>query len=269
MPEEADKTPKIVPTPIKMPTAPQPELKVNYYGRNILDLGGNLKNSTNLRYAELPSNNLQFFFNNRSQYHRLGAGGPRPEFTMDNCKCCRFDYPNIPANAPTATASANLAAPQNPSNPVTFSLTNFLKSFANEYNGPTPITKKNMMTSPNYNNNAYQNNNTTNYGNYYQKMAANSATIGLSVGSGNQSYNNGGAGKQNYYGGGVNNNSNINNNNNNSSSNNNNMSQNALANLLHLVNMRPNSNANNANTMRCYNGNNNGVQGHYGLYNQF
>lgn len=248
--------------PIPEPPKPMPivqrEWKVQYEGRNILDLGSNLSDPKfNLRFADLPTNNLQFFFTNRSQYHRLGASGPRQEYSLDKCRCCNFEFPNIPASTANASSagSAYQSQTQSGQNSFTYSLNNFLKNQTNDYHvqtpqtyvppPPTPITKKNVVP-PTYNNNLNGMN-----GNYNQKM-----------GGGLNGYNNVNnmnmnmqGGKQNYFGGG------------------NAMNQNTIANLLNLVNMRPTNNANTNNmnsmgNMRCYSGNN-GMQGQYGLYKQF
>lgn len=72
------------------------DYKIMYGKRDLLDMGANLTDSKfDLRYAELPENNLKMFFQNRSQYHRLGANGERQEFSFEKCKCCDFYYPMI------------------------------------------------------------------------------------------------------------------------------------------------------------------------------
>ena len=64
-------------------------------GRDILNLGLNLAGKSFVfNYAQLPENdNIHFFLDNRSQYHRLGATGHIQEYTMEQCKCCEFQYP--------------------------------------------------------------------------------------------------------------------------------------------------------------------------------
>lgn len=102
---------------------PKPEpvipkvVKVEIGGRNVLNLLDNLTSPDHFRlqFAQLPENdNIHFFLDNRSQYHRLGANGHIQEYTMVKCKCCDFRYP-VNGTSPTnggATASmgqANLA----------------------------------------------------------------------------------------------------------------------------------------------------------------
>lgn len=49
------------------------DVKIFYQNRDVLDLGANITDSRfKFRYAVLPTNNLNMFFANRSQYHRLG-----------------------------------------------------------------------------------------------------------------------------------------------------------------------------------------------------
>lgn len=242
---------ELIPEPPKPLPTVRREWKVQYEGRNVLDLGNNLTDlKFNLRFADLPTNNLQFFFTNRSQYHRLGASGPRQEYSLDKCRCCNFDFPNIQAASATSSSAGSVYQTQAQSvqNSFTYSLSNFLKNQTNEYvqtpqqtyvPPPTPITKKNIAP-PNYGSNM------SGMGNYNQKMGT-----GLNGNGYNMNLNN----KQNYFGGG------------------NVMNQTTIANLLNLVNMRPNNNnANNSiNTMgnmRCYSGNN-GMQSQFGLYKQF
>lgn len=72
------------------------EIKVVIGGRNVLNLMDNLisPGQFRLQFAQLPENdNIHFFLDNRSQYHRLGANGHIQEYTMVKCKCCDFRYP--------------------------------------------------------------------------------------------------------------------------------------------------------------------------------
>ncbi|XP_063699471.1 homeobox protein 2-like [Culicoides brevitarsis] len=115
----------------EIPEAPiaKPQVSPNYESlsitanaRNILDLGANLMghvgNNGNIvwqhqgfmRYAVLPTNNnLRFFLENRSQYHRLGANGHLQEFNLVDCKCCDFTYPiNENHAAPSGSACSNI-----------------------------------------------------------------------------------------------------------------------------------------------------------------
>jgi hypothetical protein len=63
-------------------------------GRDILNLDANLRDSSfKLRYTDLPEKNMNLFFANRSQYHRLGANGHVQEYTLVKCNCCDFEYP--------------------------------------------------------------------------------------------------------------------------------------------------------------------------------
>lgn len=81
------------------------KLRIVLNGRNILDLGANLRSSppsqlgqpttssSFVTSAELPANNLKMFLANRSQYHRLGANGHIQEYALAKCTCCDFIYP--------------------------------------------------------------------------------------------------------------------------------------------------------------------------------
>ncbi|XP_065084284.1 probable inactive serine/threonine-protein kinase scy2 isoform X2 [Ochlerotatus camptorhynchus] len=89
--------------PEPQPTVPK-EVKVVIGGRNVLNLMDNLTSPGHFRlqFAQLPENdNIHFFLDNRSQYHRLGANGHIQEYTMVNCKCCDFRYP-VNGTSPTS-----------------------------------------------------------------------------------------------------------------------------------------------------------------------
>lgn len=92
------------------PTMPK-EIKVEIGGRDVLNLMDNLTSPDHFRlqFAQLPENdNIHFFLDNRSQYHRLGANGHIQEYTMVKCKCCDFRYPvngTSPSNGGGSTAS--------------------------------------------------------------------------------------------------------------------------------------------------------------------
>lgn len=104
--------------PVPEPTTPK-VVKVEIGGRNVLDLLDNLTSMDhfNLQFAQLPENdNIHFFLDNRSQYHRLGANGHIQEYTMVKCKCCDFRYPvngtspsTNGAGTTTSMGQANLA----------------------------------------------------------------------------------------------------------------------------------------------------------------
>lgn len=101
-----------------LPELPPKELKLVVGGRNVLDLMDNLTapNHFRLQFAQLPENdNIHFFLDNRSQYHRLGANGHIQEYTMVSCKRCDFRYPvngtSITSGGPMATmGQSSLAA---------------------------------------------------------------------------------------------------------------------------------------------------------------
>lgn len=107
------------------PVKQEEELKINYNGRDLLDLHGNLSDDKwKLQYAVLPlRNNVQMFFANRSQYHRLGDSGLIQEYSMIKCQCCDFHYPvnnysisipganNINVTATATTVAANPISP--------------------------------------------------------------------------------------------------------------------------------------------------------------
>ncbi|XP_055540641.1 putative uncharacterized protein DDB_G0286901 isoform X2 [Wyeomyia smithii] len=97
------------------PTVLEREPKIVLSGRNVLDLIDNLTapGYFRLQFAQLPENdNIHFFLDNRSQYHRLGANGHIQEYTMVKCRCCDFSYPmngTSPANATAAIGTAAMA----------------------------------------------------------------------------------------------------------------------------------------------------------------
>lgn len=77
------------------------KLKIEYQGRDILDLGKNLTDSSwKFQYARLPDNNVSMFMANRSQYHRLGANGLNREYELATCHKCTFPFP---VNSPNIT----------------------------------------------------------------------------------------------------------------------------------------------------------------------
>lgn len=98
--------------------APPKECKLVLGGRDVLNLMDNLTapNHFRLQFAQLPENdNIHFFLDNRSQYHRLGANGHIQEYTMVGCKRCDFRYPvngtSLTSSGPTATmGQGSLAA---------------------------------------------------------------------------------------------------------------------------------------------------------------
>lgn len=102
------------------PELPEPpkECKLVLGGRDVLNLMDNLTapNHFRLQFAQLPENdNIHFFLDNRSQYHRLGANGHIQEYTMVGCKRCDFRYPvngtSLTSSGPTATmGQGSLAA---------------------------------------------------------------------------------------------------------------------------------------------------------------
>lgn len=55
-------------------------------GRNVLDLFTNIANSSSFSTPTLlPKNNLDLFYNNRSQYHRLSKYGDKDDPLMFVC----------------------------------------------------------------------------------------------------------------------------------------------------------------------------------------
>lgn len=73
--------------------------KIEYRGRDVLDLAKNLTDTTwKFQYARLPENNVSMFMANRSQYHRLGANGLNREYDMATCNKCTFQFPVINPN---------------------------------------------------------------------------------------------------------------------------------------------------------------------------
>uniref|UniRef100_A0A1Q3EVX6 Uncharacterized protein n=1 Tax=Culex tarsalis TaxID=7177 RepID=A0A1Q3EVX6_CULTA len=102
----------------ELPELPPKEYKLVLGGRDVLNLMDNLTapNHFRLQFAQLPENdNIHFFLDNRSQYHRLGANGHIQEYTMVGCKRCDFRYPvngtSLTSSGPTATmGQGSLAA---------------------------------------------------------------------------------------------------------------------------------------------------------------
>uniref|UniRef100_A0A8D8A3T4 (northern house mosquito) hypothetical protein n=1 Tax=Culex pipiens TaxID=7175 RepID=A0A8D8A3T4_CULPI len=102
---------------LELPEPPK-ECKLVLGGRDVLNLMDNLTapNHFRLQFAQLPENdNIHFFLDNRSQYHRLGANGHIQEYTMVGCKRCDFRYPvngtSLTSSGPTATmGQGSLAA---------------------------------------------------------------------------------------------------------------------------------------------------------------
>lgn len=102
----------------ELSVVPPKECKLVLGGRDVLNLMDNLTapNHFRLQFAQLPENdNIHFFLDNRSQYHRLGANGHIQEYTMVGCKRCEFRYPvngtSLTSGGPTATmGQSSLAA---------------------------------------------------------------------------------------------------------------------------------------------------------------
>ncbi|XP_021942467.1 uncharacterized protein LOC110841322 isoform X6 [Zootermopsis nevadensis] len=74
---------------------PEPEKVIMHEGRDVLDLFANITNSSWLvTPTRLQKNNLNLFFANRSQYHRLNMYGAKDKpFLWMKCKNCRFRIP--------------------------------------------------------------------------------------------------------------------------------------------------------------------------------
>ncbi|XP_058819949.1 bromodomain-containing protein DDB_G0270170-like [Topomyia yanbarensis] len=92
-------------------TEPIKEVKVVLGGRDVLNLIDNLVTPDHFRlqFAQLPENdNIHFFLDNRSQYHRLGANGHIQEYTMVKCKCCDFRYPVNGTSLTSGTTAASM-----------------------------------------------------------------------------------------------------------------------------------------------------------------
>ncbi|XP_055639987.1 putative uncharacterized protein DDB_G0286901 isoform X2 [Toxorhynchites rutilus septentrionalis] len=113
--DETGSTESCIVEPKPVPKAK--EVKVTLGGRNVLDLMDNLTKPNHfcLQFAQLPENdNIHFFLDNRSQYHRLGANGHIQEYTMVKCKCCDFRYPVndvTPSTASSIQSNLTAAAP--------------------------------------------------------------------------------------------------------------------------------------------------------------
>jgi hypothetical protein len=201
-------------TVVEIKTAPQivqpekpPVVVVN--GRDILDLYANLRNSAfNLRYTDLPEKNMNLFFANRSQYHRLGANGHVQEYTLVKCNCCDFEYPingyltpnnnnnNNKNNITLSTAinnnfmgnniannaknMINNVANTNVNNMMPFGNTFNQQQLNNNANNTSYMYYQNMKTaSPYYNNNNNNssNNNMMNNNNNHNMMNNNNARM--------------------------------------------------------------------------------------------
>ncbi|XP_053665820.1 hybrid signal transduction histidine kinase I-like [Anopheles marshallii] len=113
--KEPSELPLFSPKTTKEPIFILPRQAITYNNRDILDVGSNIRPQGSggtgefaFQFAELPvTNNIQFFLQNRSQYHRLGPYGNVQEFRMETCPCCDFQYPVNAVGANSAAAPHN------------------------------------------------------------------------------------------------------------------------------------------------------------------
>ncbi|CAG2059448.1 unnamed protein product, partial [Timema podura] len=95
-PSSHPKNPRIESRPFESGRILLCQQRVVYKGRDILDLSGNLFRSPwDLRPAVLPARNINMFWKNRSQYHRLSEYGTRETFEEVACpvSSCSFRIP--------------------------------------------------------------------------------------------------------------------------------------------------------------------------------
>jgi hypothetical protein len=119
---------------------------VMYQNRDITDLSANLRGSGMLGpFADLPKNNVNFFFQNRAQYWRLSKAGDEHERQtndIENCPCCDFTYPSTTTHFSQGPSVTN----KKPSaNAISDSLVCFLKTMEQQY------ATSNNVNSVNYN----------------------------------------------------------------------------------------------------------------------
>lgn len=152
--------------PIVEPTKPVVELKIFHNGRDILDLHQNLTDSKwNLQTAILPQQNVQMYFANRSQYHRLGKSGHIQEYSLTTChESCGFKYPvhsfGDDAKSPNGTTTTSSAATSFNSMlchppPITTSSSFYKMQFANQNNNNNKYAHNNNNNNNNINNATY------------------------------------------------------------------------------------------------------------------
>ncbi|XP_026757174.2 uncharacterized protein LOC113516884 [Galleria mellonella] len=97
LPSSPQTTEKKIFDPVVQPQ-PRPkenieDVKINYGGRDLLNLMSNLTDSRwSYRATVLPPNNPALFFANRSQYHRLGPYATRTQYVKDTCRDCGFTW---------------------------------------------------------------------------------------------------------------------------------------------------------------------------------
>lgn len=88
-------------------------LRIIYGGRDILDFSSNVANkSWHIQYAHLPEKNYQMYINNRSQYNRLASGYEHPEYALNKCGKCAFNFPVL-ADVPDKMDQTQCAAGKN------------------------------------------------------------------------------------------------------------------------------------------------------------
>nr|CAD7449406.1 unnamed protein product [Timema bartmani] len=94
------------------PSVPVKPLRVVYKGRDILDLSGNLFRSPwDLRPAVLPARNINMFWKNRSQYHRLSEYGTRETFEENSI----HRFPTHSSSTPICPSTKCLSSFNRPS----------------------------------------------------------------------------------------------------------------------------------------------------------
>jgi hypothetical protein len=168
----------IKPEPIVV--RPAKPLRIVVNGRDILNLDANLRdNSFNLRYTDLPEKNMNLFFANRSQYHRLGANGHVQEYTLVKCNCCDFEYP---INGYLTPNNSNIKNNNNNNNNINLStainnnfmgnnVANNAKNMINNVANPNANNNNLMQFGNNYNQQQQLNNSNNNsFMNNYQNM---------------------------------------------------------------------------------------------------
>lgn len=130
---QVEKAVEVADMPLPAP-APYKPVKVMYQNRDITDLSANLRGSGMLGpFADLPKNNVNFFFQNRAQYWRLSKAGDEHERQtndIENCPCCDFTYPSTTTHFPQGPSVTN----KKPSaNAISDSLVCFLKTMEQQY----------------------------------------------------------------------------------------------------------------------------------------
>ncbi|XP_050077405.1 serine/threonine-protein kinase pakD-like [Anopheles maculipalpis] len=199
--QEINKLPLLLPKALNEPNFSVPRTSIYYYNRDILDLGSNIRPQGTtagefaFQFAELPeTNNIQFFLQNRSQYHRLGPNGFLQEYRMETCRDCDFQYPVniVGANSYAAPGFGTTKLANLNENQIYGSLQQQQQQQQHQQQMRLQQQQLQMQYANRYNNNVNGNAMGRDYNMYHQQQAA-SGMGGGAAGAGPQSsrFNNG------------------------------------------------------------------------------